>query len=133
MANKNRKRILQRDKDFSLTGDCPLAKRYTENLAAYDLCLKARYHLLKLTQEGREAGLRYKSVGAAKSSFTGALTWLKKQYQCWSAGREYQVGGFLLHDVLGGSRWEFSFSNGLGSEGRDAVRSLGKTGRPSRK
>jgi len=42
-----------------LAGDRPLVKRYTENLAAYDLCLKARYHLLKLTQEGREAGRRY--------------------------------------------------------------------------
>ena len=42
-----------------LTGDRPLVKRYTENLAAYDLCLKARYHLFKLTQEGREAGRKY--------------------------------------------------------------------------
>jgi serine/threonine-protein kinase len=42
-----------------LTGDRPLIKRYTENLAAYDLCLKARYHLFKLTQEGREAGRKY--------------------------------------------------------------------------
>jgi serine/threonine protein kinase/Flp pilus assembly protein TadD len=41
-----------------LTGDRALVKRYTENLAAYDLCLKARYHLLKMTQEGREAGRR---------------------------------------------------------------------------
>jgi adenylate cyclase len=42
-----------------LAGDRPLVKRYTENPAAYDLCLKARYHLLKMTQEGREAGRRY--------------------------------------------------------------------------
>jgi len=42
-----------------LTGDRPLVKRRTENLAAYDLCLKARYHIYKLTQEGREAGRRY--------------------------------------------------------------------------
>jgi serine/threonine-protein kinase len=42
-----------------LSEDRPLVKRYTENLAAYDLCLKARYHLLKLTQEGREAGRQY--------------------------------------------------------------------------
>jgi serine/threonine protein kinase/Flp pilus assembly protein TadD len=42
-----------------LAGDRPLVKRHTENLAAYDLCLKARYHLLKMTQEGREAGRRY--------------------------------------------------------------------------
>jgi serine/threonine protein kinase len=37
----------------------PFIKRYTENLAAYDLCLKARYQLLKMTPEGREAGRRY--------------------------------------------------------------------------
>jgi eukaryotic-like serine/threonine-protein kinase len=42
-----------------LAADRPLVKRYTENLAAYDLCLKARYHLLKMTPEGREAGRRY--------------------------------------------------------------------------
>ena len=42
-----------------LSAGRPLVKRYTENLAAYDLCLKARYHLLKMTQEGREAGRRY--------------------------------------------------------------------------
>ena len=42
-----------------LTGGLPLVKRYTENLAAYDLCLKARYHVLKLTQEGLELGRRY--------------------------------------------------------------------------
>jgi serine/threonine protein kinase/tetratricopeptide (TPR) repeat protein len=42
-----------------LSGDRPLVKRYTENLAAYDLCLKARYHHMKLTQEGREVGRRY--------------------------------------------------------------------------
>jgi len=37
----------------------PLIKRYTENLAAYDLCLKARHRLLKMTPEGREAGRQY--------------------------------------------------------------------------
>jgi serine/threonine-protein kinase len=42
-----------------LAGDRPLVKHYTENLAAYDLCLKARYHLLKMTPEGREVGRRY--------------------------------------------------------------------------
>jgi len=41
-----------------LAGDRPLVKRYTENLAAYDSCLRARYHLLRMTQEGREAGRR---------------------------------------------------------------------------
>src|SRR5512139_778863 len=42
-----------------LAADRPLVKRYTENLAAYDLCLKARHQLSKWTQEGREAGRRY--------------------------------------------------------------------------
>jgi hypothetical protein len=42
-----------------LTGDRPLVKRYTENLAAYNLCLKARSHLLKMTKEEREVGRRY--------------------------------------------------------------------------
>jgi serine/threonine protein kinase/Tfp pilus assembly protein PilF len=42
-----------------LAEDRPLVKRYTENLAAYDLCLKARSRLLKMTQEGREAGRKY--------------------------------------------------------------------------
>ena len=42
-----------------LSADRLLVKRHTENLTAYDLCLKARYHLFKLTQEGREAGRQY--------------------------------------------------------------------------
>jgi tetratricopeptide (TPR) repeat protein len=42
-----------------LAGDLRLVKRYTEDLAAYDLCLKARYHLLKMTQGGRDAGRKY--------------------------------------------------------------------------
>jgi tetratricopeptide (TPR) repeat protein len=42
-----------------LSGDRPLVKRYTENLAAYDLCLRARYHLRKMTEDEREAGRRY--------------------------------------------------------------------------
>jgi serine/threonine-protein kinase len=37
-----------------LAGGPPLVKRHTENLEAYDLCLRARSHLLKLTHEGRE-------------------------------------------------------------------------------
>jgi serine/threonine-protein kinase len=42
-----------------LAGDRPLVRRYTENLTAYDLCLKARYHVLKVTQEGLEAAQRH--------------------------------------------------------------------------
>jgi tetratricopeptide (TPR) repeat protein len=48
-----------------LAGDRPLVKRYTQNLAAYDLCLKARYHIYKMTQEGREAGRRYSEQAIA--------------------------------------------------------------------
>jgi serine/threonine-protein kinase len=42
-----------------LTGKGPLVKRYTGNLTAYDLCLKARYHVFKMTQEGLEVGRQY--------------------------------------------------------------------------
>ena len=37
----------------------PLVKRHTENLEAYDLCLKARYHLYKDTPEGHEKCREY--------------------------------------------------------------------------
>jgi serine/threonine-protein kinase len=42
-----------------LAGDRPLVKRYTENLTAYDLCLRARYHVMKMTSEGLEVGRQY--------------------------------------------------------------------------
>jgi eukaryotic-like serine/threonine-protein kinase len=42
-----------------LAGGRPLVKRYMGSLAAYDLCLKARYHLMKQTQEGYETARRY--------------------------------------------------------------------------
>ena len=42
-----------------LAGGGPLVKRYTENLEAYNLCLKARYHLYKLTPEGHEKCRQY--------------------------------------------------------------------------
>jgi serine/threonine-protein kinase len=42
-----------------LAGDGPLVKRYTENLEAYNLCLKAQYHMYKLTQEGHEKCIEY--------------------------------------------------------------------------
>jgi serine/threonine protein kinase/Tfp pilus assembly protein PilF len=42
-----------------LAGERPLVRRYTENLAAYDLSLKARYNIFKLTQEGSEAARGY--------------------------------------------------------------------------
>ena len=49
-----------------LSGERPLVRRYTEDLAAYDLCLRARYHIFKLTQEGREAGRRYCEQAVAR-------------------------------------------------------------------
>ena len=68
-----------------LAGDRPLVKRYTENLAAYDLCLKARYHLLKMTQEGREAGRQYcEQAIALDPNYALAYVMLAESY-FWSA------------------------------------------------
>ena len=68
-----------------LSADRPLVKRYTENLAAYDLCLKARYHLLKLTQEGREAGRQYcEQAIALDPNYALAYVVLSESY-LWSA------------------------------------------------
>jgi TolB-like protein/Flp pilus assembly protein TadD len=68
-----------------LAGDRPLVKRYTENLAAYDLCLKARYHLLKMTEEGRDAGRRYcEQAIALDSSYALAYVVLAESH-LWSA------------------------------------------------
>jgi serine/threonine protein kinase/tetratricopeptide (TPR) repeat protein len=68
-----------------LTGDRPLVKRPTENLAAYDLCLKARYHLLKMTQEGREAGRKYcEQAIALDPNYALAYVVLAESY-FWSA------------------------------------------------
>jgi tetratricopeptide (TPR) repeat protein len=60
-------------------------KRYTENLAAYDLCLKARYHLLKMTPEGRETGRRYCGQAIALDpNYALAHVMLAESY-LWSA------------------------------------------------
>ena len=68
-----------------LAGDRPLVKRYTENLAAYDLCLKARYHLRKMTQEGRETGRRYcEQAIALDPSYALAYVVLAESH-LWSA------------------------------------------------
>jgi serine/threonine protein kinase/lipoprotein NlpI len=68
-----------------LAGDRPLVKRYTENLAAYDLCLKARYQLLKMTPEGREAGRRYcEQAIALDPNYALAHVMLAESY-FWSA------------------------------------------------
>ena len=42
-----------------LAGGGPLVKRHTENLEAYNLCLKARYHLYKETPESHEKCRQY--------------------------------------------------------------------------
>ena len=63
----------------------PMVKRYTENLAAYDLCLKARYYLLKMTPEGREAGRRYcEQAIAFDPNYALAHVMLAESY-FWSA------------------------------------------------
>jgi len=68
-----------------LSADRPLVKRYTENLAAYDLCLKARYHLLKMTREGLEAGRRYcEQAIALDPNYALAYVMLAESY-LWSA------------------------------------------------
>ena len=68
-----------------LAADRPIIKRYTENLAAYDLCLKARYHLLKMTPEGREAGRRYcEQAIALDPNYALAYVMLAESY-FWSA------------------------------------------------
>jgi serine/threonine protein kinase/Tfp pilus assembly protein PilF len=62
-----------------------LVKRYTENLAAYDLCLKARSHLLTMTQEGREVGRRYcEQAIALDPGYALAHAMLAESY-FWSA------------------------------------------------
>ena len=67
-----------------LAGDSPLVKRYTDNLAAYDLCLKARYHLQKLTQPEGEACRRYcEQAIALDPNYALAYTVLSEFY-LWS-------------------------------------------------
>jgi len=68
-----------------LVAEGPLVKRYTENLAAYDLCLKARYQLLKMTPEGRDAGRRYcEQAIAFDPNYALAHVMLAESY-FWSA------------------------------------------------
>ena len=68
-----------------LSGDRPLVKRYTENLAAYDLCLKARYDLRKMAREEREAGRRYcEQAIALDPSYAPAYIVLAESY-LWDA------------------------------------------------
>jgi len=70
---------------LQLTADRPLVRRYTENLAAYDLCLKARYYLLKMTPEGRDVGRRYcEQAIALDPNYAMAHVMLAESY-FWSA------------------------------------------------
>jgi len=68
-----------------LAADRPLVKRYTENLAAYDLCLKARYHLLKMTQEGRDTGRRYCEQAIALDPEYSLAHVMLSEFHLWSA------------------------------------------------
>ncbi len=68
-----------------LEGNRPLVKRYTENLAAYNLCLKARHHLLKMTQEGREAGRRYCEQAIALDPGYALAHVMLAEFHLWSA------------------------------------------------
>jgi TolB-like protein/tRNA A-37 threonylcarbamoyl transferase component Bud32/Tfp pilus assembly protein PilF len=64
-----------------LTGDRPLVKRYTENLAAYDLCLKARHNLSKVTQEGYELARQYcEQAIALDANYAPAYGMLSEHY-----------------------------------------------------
>jgi TolB-like protein/tetratricopeptide (TPR) repeat protein/tRNA A-37 threonylcarbamoyl transferase component Bud32 len=68
-----------------LADDRPLVKRYTENLTAYDLCLKSRYHVLKMTQEGLDMGRQYcRQAIAVDPSYALAHAVLAATYW-WSA------------------------------------------------
>jgi serine/threonine protein kinase len=68
-----------------LAGDRPLVKRYTENLAAYDMCLKARYNLLKQTPEGYETARLYcKQAIALDQNYALAYVVLG-EIEWWSA------------------------------------------------
>jgi serine/threonine protein kinase len=68
-----------------LAGGRLLVKRYTEDPAAYDLCLKARHYLLKMTSEGREAGRRYcEQAIALDPNYALAYVMLAESY-FWSA------------------------------------------------
>ena len=68
-----------------LSADRPLVKRYTENLAAYDLCLKGRHHLFTMTEEGRETARRYcEQAIALEPNYALAYVVLAESYW-WSA------------------------------------------------
>ena len=60
-------------------------KRYTADLAAYDLCLKGRHQYQKLTPEGRDTGRRYcEQAIALDPNFALAHVVLSESY-LWGA------------------------------------------------
>jgi len=62
----------------------PLVKRYTQNIEAYDLCLKARHHLYKMTPEGHEKCNRYcEQAIALDPSYT--LAYVRMGYSYWKS------------------------------------------------
>jgi serine/threonine protein kinase/Tfp pilus assembly protein PilF len=68
-----------------LAADRPLVKRYTGSLAAYDLCLKARYHLMKLTPEGYETARRYCEQAIALDQNYALAYVVLGEIEWWSA------------------------------------------------
>jgi len=68
-----------------LSTDRPLVKRYTENIAAYDLCLKARFYFLKMTRESIEVGRRHcEQAIALDPNFAPVYVLLAESY-LWGA------------------------------------------------
>jgi serine/threonine protein kinase/Tfp pilus assembly protein PilF len=61
-----------------------LVKRYTENLEAYDLCLKARHHLYKMTPEGHEKCIQYCEQAIALDP-SYALAYVRMGYSYWKS------------------------------------------------
>ena len=72
---------------LELTGDRQLVKRQTENVEAYNLCLKGRYYYLKLTPESMEKGREF---------FKQAIALDKNYAWAWcKLARFYFVMGYL--------------------------------------
>ena len=58
-----------------------LVKRYTENLEAYNLCLKARYYIYKYTRESMEKGREYcEQAIALDPKYALAHSWMAVYY-----------------------------------------------------
>jgi serine/threonine-protein kinase len=110
-----------------LVGNRPLVKRYTENPAAYDLCLKARYHVLKLTPEGRETGRRYCEqaialdpkcapayVVLAESYFWNAYWGYVDPRMAFSAAKSAALEALRLDDMIAEAHSDLATFLGMG-------------------